>query len=61
MIADKIKYIADFILGIFTHGTSGDNYRQFPLFLAVIVCLVALGVIGLLVSAGVMILLNNLR
>lgn len=60
MMADNIKYTADFILGIFTHGTGGDNYRQFPLFLSIIVCIVALGVAVLLVSAGVMILLNNL-
>jgi hypothetical protein len=60
MLSNTIKYIADFILGIFTSGTSGDNYKQFPLPLAIIVCLVALVVVGLLVVAGVMILLNNL-
>jgi len=60
MLSNKIKYIADFILGIFTSGTSGDNYKQFPLPLAIIVCIGALVIVGLLVLAGVMTLLNNL-
>lgn len=61
MIADKIKYIADLIMSLVTYGASSDkNYRQFPLPLAVLICAAAIVVLGLLCSAGIMIILNSL-
>ena len=62
MIADKIKYIADQIMGLVSNGPGADkNYKQFPLPLAVLVCVVAIVVLGLLSSAGIMIILNYLK
>jgi len=61
MITDTIKYIADFIMSIISPGASAEsNYKQFPLPLAIFVCVVALLALGLLGSAGVIILLNYL-
>jgi hypothetical protein len=61
MIADKIQYIASLIMSLVTYGYSTENnYKQFPLPLAVLVCTITLVVLGLLGSAGIMILLNYL-
>jgi hypothetical protein len=62
MIADKIKYIADLVMGLMSYGASSENnYKQFPLPLAIIVCTVAVIILGLLCSAGIMILLSYLK
>lgn len=62
MIANGIKYIADLIMGLVSPGASaGNNYKQFPLPLAIFVCVVALLALGLLGSSGVMALLNYLN
>lgn len=62
MIADKIKYIADQIMGFVSNGpAAGKNYKQLPLPLAVLICVVAVVTLGLLCSAGIMIILNSLK
>ncbi len=62
MNADKIKYIADQIIGLIPPGFSfGDNYRQHTLTVAVLICIAAFGALILFGSAGIMILLNYLE
>lgn len=62
MIADKIKYIADQVIGLVSNGASaGKNYKQLPLPLAVLVCAIAIVVLGLLCSTGIMIIFNSLK
>lgn len=61
MITDKIKYIADLIMSFISPGSSAEkNYKQFPLSLAIFVCVVTLLVLGVLGLVGVPVLLNYL-
>jgi hypothetical protein len=61
MITDKIKYTADFLLSLPAAGGAGKNYKQLPLPLALVVCIIALILLGILCSAGIMILINFLK
>lgn len=62
MIADRIKYLADLIMSLVSPGASAENnYKQFPLPLAVLVCITALLALGLLGFVGVIALLDYLK
>lgn len=62
MSADRIKYLADLIMGLVSPGASaGKNYKQFPLPLAVLVCIVALLALGLLCFVGAVTLFDYLK
>lgn len=62
MTTNRIKYIADLIMSFISPGSSAErNYKQFPLPLAIFVCVVMLLVLGILGFVGVPVLLNYLN
>lgn len=51
MIADRIKYIADVFLGLTAYGGADKNYKQLPLPLAILICVIGILIIGLIFLA----------
>ena len=62
MISDKIKYIADLLMGLAMTSASLDkNYKQLPIGLAIFICVVGFSVIALFAVVGITILINTIK
>lgn len=58
MIANKIKYVADLFLSLVVYGGADKNYKQLPLPIAVIICIIGFLIISLILLAGVILLVK---